>query len=108
MSFHTSKDRLNSNTVANPTATTNHPYFAEDIHSPFSNDNDNTFALTMSTSNDAYGKAPMRAEAPNVNGGGVRQGGTNIVSVEPPKATDLQVRYPFSLICVLKRATDRV
>jgi len=97
LSFHTSKDILNSNTVANPTATVNHPYFAEDIHSPFSNDNDNTFALTMSTSNDAYGKAPMRAEAPNVNGGGVRPGGTNIVSVEPPKATDLQPSYAHTM-----------
>ena len=54
----------------------------------------------MSTSNDAYGKAPMRPEAPNVNGGGVRHGGTNIVSVEPPKATDLQVRKSiFPYLC---------
>ena len=77
--------------MANSTATANNPYFAQETHSPFAIDND-TFDLTMSTSNDASGKAPIRAGAPsNVNGGGHRYGGTNIVSVEPPKQTDLQV-----------------
>lgn len=77
--------------MANPTATANNPYFAQETHSPFAIDQD-TFDLTMSTSNDASGKAPIRVDAPpNVNGEGRRHGGTNIISVEPPKETDLQV-----------------
>ena len=82
--------------MANPTATVNNPYFAQEVHSPFAIEHD-TFDLTMSTSNDASGKAPIRAQAPpNVNGGGHRYGGTNIVSVEPPKQSDLQVRYQYT------------
>ena len=91
-------------TVANPTANAviNSPYFAEEIHSPFAVEHADAFDLTMSTSNDAgaAGKAPMRTEGPNANGGGYRHGGTNIVTVEPPKQSDLQVSHlsrPFLL-----------
>ena len=67
------------------------PYFAPEIHSPLIIDEDRTFRLTMSTSN-ATGKAPT-SEAPVSNSNGAaRSGGTNIISVEPPKQSDLQVR----------------
>jgi hypothetical protein len=70
-------------------------YFAPEIHSPLIIDESNTFDLTMSTSADT-GKQPMGQGAPisDVNGGG-RYGGTNLVSVEPPKQTDLQVLLPL-------------
>jgi hypothetical protein len=70
-------------------------YFAPEIHSPLRLDEDNTFALTMSNSADA-GKAPMGAGPPtDFNGGGGRYGGTNLISVEPPKQSDLQVSSYF-------------
>ena len=77
-------------------------YFAPEIHSPLVIDQDETFALTMSNSNplppSATGKSPIMAGPSATNGSRARMGGTNIVSVEPPKQSDLQVpylSYPF-------------
>jgi hypothetical protein len=70
-------------------------YFAPEIHSPLIIDESNTFDLTMSTSMDT-GKNPMAtaatggAPSSHANGGG-RYRETNIISVEPPKQSDLQV-----------------
>ena len=67
-------------------------YFASEIHSPLIIDESNTFDLTMSTSADQSGKAPMRTEGPTTNlNGGARYGGTGLITVEPPKQSDLQV-----------------
>jgi hypothetical protein len=75
----------------------NDPYFTPDSQ-PFQIDQDNTFSYTMSASNSA-GKQPMpNAPISNVNGSG-RHGGTNIVSVEPPKQSDLQVYHQFIGAC---------
>ena len=68
-------------------------YFAPEIHSPLIIDESNTFDLTMSTSRDT-GKNPM--ETAGTSGGSHANGGgryreTNIISVEPPKQSDLQV-----------------
>ena len=72
--------------MANPAAA---EYFAPEIHSPLIIDEDNTFALTMSTSANNTGKAPA-APVSNVNGA-PRTGGSEIISTEPPKQSDLQV-----------------
>jgi predicted ATP-binding protein involved in virulence len=66
----------------------NSAYFTTD-HSPLVIDTDNTFSLTMSTS--AQGKmpqAPLMANTGNTNG--VNRN-TGLISVEPPKQSDLQV-----------------
>jgi hypothetical protein len=70
----------------------NQQYFSEEVHSPLVIDQDNTFALTMSTSNAAKAPAPT---VPVSNRNGARTGGSNLITVEPPKQSDLQV--PFSL-----------
>jgi len=76
--------------VANSQVPQQSSYFAPEIHSPLIIDQDNTFSLTMSTSADAAGKAPL-GPISNMNGSR-RLGGTEVVSVQPPKQSDLQVR----------------
>jgi hypothetical protein len=67
-------------------------YFAPEIHSPLIIDESNTFDLTMSSSAGVNGKAPMRAEGGAVNlNDGARYEGSEILTVEPPKQSDLQV-----------------
>jgi len=76
-------------------------YFAPEIHSPLIIDESNTFDLTMSTSADT-GKQPIAGQPTedtrlrNVNGGGGRHGG-NILSVEPPKQSDLQPSFAHTM-----------
>lgn len=75
--------------MANPAASPT--YFASEIHSPLVIDEDHTFALTMSTSADVNGKAPMGA-IPASSANGAQYGGQRLITVEPSKHSDLQVR----------------
>jgi len=96
--------------VANTSAFQN--YFAPEVHSPLQVDEHEQFDLTMSTSADgAAGKKPSisqpGAQGPiDTNGANRRLGGTNIVSVEPPKQSDLQVPLNFSRTFLFTRDTD--
>jgi hypothetical protein len=83
--------------VANNTATST-SYFASEIHSPLRIDEDDNFNLTMSTSADIGKKPSVSYPPPNaVNGGSAgvkaRPGGTGLISIEPPRQSDLQVTY---------------
>jgi hypothetical protein len=48
------------------------------------------------------GKAPMIAGPSDINGDR-RVGGTNIVSIQPPKQSDLQVRLPLLYLRLISR-----
>jgi hypothetical protein len=65
-------------------------YFTPDVHSsPLVTDDDREFNLTMSFSNP--GKLPESSSA-DTNGPSLRHVDKNIISIEPPKQSDLQVR----------------
>jgi hypothetical protein len=89
--------------VANNTSTSAN-YFASEIHSPLRIDQDDTFNLTMSTSADVGKKPSVSYPAPNtVNGGSAavkaRPGGTGLITIEPPRQSDLQVGAPHLGAC---------
>lgn len=73
----------------------NQSFFPTD-HSPLVIDTDHSFSLTMSTSANQSGKmpqAPMMSHTGNTNGV-VRN--TGLISVEPPKQSDLQVEQTLA------------